>query len=80
MKTVDQTLEVVLPILQGLLASGHYITPENEVDCVTVLRRDNGTDWKESGAFARRNTSMAIEHALGLADELVEQIACDNRP
>jgi hypothetical protein len=61
-------LGVALPILQGLLASGHYTTPETDV--TKIQRCDNGKDWKDEGGdkvFARRHTALAVEDAISLA-------------
>ena len=72
-------LGVALPILQGLLASGHYTMPadENEPD---VFRVDNGKDWKEIDeipVFAKRYSAKAVLDAIELANELRRQIEID---
>ena len=75
-------LGVALPILQGLLASGHYTIPGNDEDAVKIERVDNGPDWKGDDGnptFARRKSAIAIEDALSLAKELLDQIRLDER-
>ena len=76
----NRLLGVALPILQGLLASGHYTTPENETEVTKIMRCDNGKDWKADGGdkiFARRHCALAIEDAISLAGELLDQIKLD---
>ena len=73
-------LGVALPILQGLLASGHYTTPETDTEVTKIMRCDNGKDWKADGGdkiFARRHCALAIEDAISLAGELLDQIKLD---
>ena len=78
-KTKDEVLKVALPILQGLLASGHFTFPEpdNSTDSSKIQSNDNGEDWKNDEAFAKRYTSLAVESALDLAHELIDQIELD---
>lgn len=68
-------LKVATSILQGLLASGHYTRPENDVESVGILRVDNGEDWK--GIYACKNSAMAIEDALKLTNEFLKQLNLD---
>lgn len=81
-RTRENLLGAALPILQGLLASGHYTNPETETETPKVQRCDNGTDWNSAEAgekvFARRHTALAIEDAISLAGELIDQIMLDD--
>lgn len=74
----ERLLSISLPILQGLLASGHYTQPETDEDVPRVITIDNGDGWKSAeGVFARRHSSMAIEDAIKLAGELADQVKMD---
>lgn len=73
---IEDKLTVILPILQGLLASGHYTNPSDGLDGVKLERIDNGADWKAEG-YTRRRSSFAIDHAMRLASELIEQLELD---
>jgi len=74
-------LGVALPILQGLLASGHFTMPSTHAkEEPDVFRMDNGKDWKELDnipVFARRYSASAVLTALELAGELIKQIKID---
>ena len=78
--TEAQLLYAALPILQGLLASGHYTEPkgENPRDEPVVHRIDNGKEWKggDDGIqlYAKRNSACAVIDAVDLADELLRQV------
>ena len=79
-KSIQPGLGLTAQILQGLLASGHYTRSENDVDSVRIIRTDNGADWGAEGknrAFARRCTADAIEDAISLANELLDQLKLD---
>jgi hypothetical protein len=73
-----EILRISLPILQGLLSSGHYTSPESDTDCARVLKIDNGPDWKsldgENQVVPKRHTAQAIEDALALSAELIATI------
>ena len=68
--TDQEIAHVVVPILQGLLASGHY-TKQDEGNPQS-MRTDCGIDWAEFAV--RRHTSDAIGEALDLAGELIQTI------
>lgn len=65
-----------LPILSGLLASGHYSTtvtpstPSTDEDG-GVIRHDAGKDWR-ADQLPQRFSSAAVEDAIMLANELIE--------
>lgn len=69
--TDKEIAHVVVPILQGLLASGHY-TKQDEEGSPQSMRTDCGIDWVEFAV--RRHTSDAIGEALDLAAELIQTI------
>ena len=76
----NQLLEISLPILEGLLASGHFTGHISYGEWIAhegLLYRDNGADWKESGAYTNRMSCRAIEQALRLASKLVAEINFD---
>ena len=82
MKDKPTLLEVTLPILQGLLASGHFTVPETADTRAQSIVHDNGEDWNDSvGAkyYYSRLTSVAIEEALELAKELIAQVELDEQ-
>lgn len=70
----QRLLEVALPILQALLASGQYITDKNDREAGGIIRYDHGKEWQEDDVFVRRHTAVVIEDALDLAKELLETI------
>ena len=75
-------LNAVLPILQGLLASGHYTAPDTEEEGPKIHRCDNGADWKwddTDNLYARRHTAIAVEDAISIARELIDQIKLDEK-
>ena len=81
MKT-DNLIEIVLPIMQGLLASGHYTKPETDEEPNKILRCDNGKEWNtglddDVPLFVRRHTALVIEDAIALAQELKETVALE---
>lgn len=78
--TKEELLRVALPILQGLLASGHYTVPETDTGVPRVLKVDTGKDWVKDGLYVRKHASIAIDEALELAGELLEQIELDLTP
>lgn len=80
LKNMKIKIETVLPIVQGLLASGHFTYPEEESadHCAGVLfEKDAKDEWKEMG-YARKYPSQVVEAAIKLAQELQDQIELDN--
>ena len=78
----EQLLSVSLPILQGLLSSGHFTSaqdPDLELSEPSALTFDVGKEWKNEGEgnFSKRHPSFAVITALELAAELIEQIEKD---
>lgn len=72
-------LQIALPILQGLLASGKYTDFDPyQPDVVGNLRYDLGKDYDKNYS-TRRRPSRAIEDALELADELIAETKLDER-
>lgn len=69
----EELMRIALPIMQGLLASGHYTTPDNDDTAVGPLKCDNGKDYDKQLLHCR-HTSIAVEHAIDLAVELHAQI------
>lgn len=72
----QEKLKIILPILQGLLASGKYTVEADCSDAVEVvkhLRFDWGKDYDRS-CTTRRHSSLAIEDAVDLADELIAEM------
>lgn len=79
----SEMLKDALPILQGLLASGHFTYPFDIDDtqdprpgCYTT---DNGSYWNESDednpkCFAVRHSYEAVTCALKMAHQLRKQI------
>lgn len=72
MKSTPPKLETVLPILQGLLASGHYMSFD-EYGAPELRTHDVGEDFHSDG-FARRYVSDAISQAIDMARELEDQM------
>ena len=75
----SEMLKDALPILQGLLASGHFTYPLEDGDEPGCWTEDNGPDWNKSDeqgmkCFAYRGSTYAVTCALSLADELRKQI------
>jgi hypothetical protein len=70
---LDERLDVVLPILQGLLASGHFtgIDPENDMPYAAYT--DHGVDWEKSG-FHCRYECCAVTKAMELANDLEREL------
>jgi len=78
----SEMLKDALPILQGLLASGHFTYPLEDGDEPGCWTNDNGPDWNKSDEdgikyFACRGSSYAVTCALSLAYELRKQIEID---
>jgi hypothetical protein len=77
----EKLLAATIPILSGLLASGHFTTGGVGKDLngdpidldIGVERVDNGPTWKEDGFIVRRS-SLAVEEAIALARELFATI------
>jgi hypothetical protein len=72
----EQLLATALPILQGLLASGHYTKPDTDTDCVKVQTVDNGNGWE--GIWATRTSTIAVNDAIEIATELINQVELDS--
>ena len=79
----SEMLKDALPILQGLLASGHFTYPfdedDNEDPRPGCYITDNGSSWNESDehlplCFAARFSYEVVTCALNLADQLRKQI------
>ena len=71
----EYRVTVAVPILQGLLATGHFTNPiidEKNGERPRVKRIDLGETFAEDG-YARRKMSVAILTALNLAKELIDQ-------
>lgn len=69
-------IHLVAIILNGLLASGRYIYGDDDGGA-KLLKTDEGKDFKEY--CARRFSTNAIEVALEIHDELIEQIEINER-
>ena len=78
----SEMLKDALPILQGLLASGHFTYPLEDGDgdlgpgCYII---DNGSNWNRSDednpkCFAARRSYVAVTCALEMAHQLRTQI------
>lgn len=73
MKTPTKTIiDIALPIMQGLLASGHFTAPPDENGDPDVLKCDVGKDWVDLG-LSRRFHSKVVSASLSLAVELIEE-------
>lgn len=71
----EYRVTVAVPILQGLLATGHFTNAINDAkngERPHVKRIDLGETFAEDG-FCRRKMSVAVMTALNLAKELVDQ-------
>ena len=80
--TKEKLLNTALPIIQGLLASGHYTIPKEEVYGIEesqVIRcfdsKNIEEDWRE--IFADVHPSIVVEESIRLAYELIKQIKID---
>ena len=62
-------IPLVVALVQGLLASGHYTSPDDDEDGPSVQRVDYGKDWKDCGVD-RRRPAQAVEDALDLLQEI----------
>lgn len=70
-------LDLTLPILQGLLASGHYTRKKTTDNDDKILVRDNRRDWKTDDGTkvsALQWKSAAVEDAISLACELHDRV------
>ena len=59
----------VIPIVSGLLASGHYT--ENATDHSGLIEWDEGEDWQQDGS-KRRLHSVVVSEAVELLEEIDE--------
>ena len=79
--TKDKLLNAALPIIQGLLASGHYTIPKEEVygieesQVIRCFDSKEIEDWSE--IFADVHPSIVVEESIRLAYELIKQIEID---
>ena len=71
-------INLAATILSGLLASGHYTIAGDDNDCPKLEKVDNGKGCKDMHVYSRF-TTLAIEHALDLCDELEEQIELNEK-
>ena len=71
-------INLAATILSGLLASGHYTIEGDDDDGPSLEKTDNGNDRIKSN-FPKRYSTIAIEHALDLCDELEEQIELNEK-
>ena len=73
----------VLPILQGLLASGHYTQPPdpdfkiNNDNQPELIYEDNGEEFEEFSTC--RYEPKAISEAIYLTDLLTRQLRLNNK-
>lgn len=69
----EAMLRTTVPILEGLLASGHYTHQVEGNGDSGVIRCDWGKDWKKGG-HRSRVIALAIEDAMDMADDLINEI------
>ena len=80
--TKNKLLNAALPIIQGLLASGHYTIPKEEAHGIEepeVIRcfdsKKIQENWRE--IFADVHPSIVVDESIRLAYELIKQIEID---
>jgi len=75
MITKEKLEKLVLPILQGLLASGHYTINGTEDSGPRLHKFDNGKEYKTiDNPPPQRYTAIAIEDAIEITIEFESQI------
>jgi hypothetical protein len=75
----SEMLKDALPILQALLASGHFTYPFEDGNQPGCYTSSNGPDWNEKDSDgikwrASPRTSVAVTYAIELAHELRTEI------
>jgi hypothetical protein len=68
----EEKLKLVVQLVSGLLASGHYTDFVEHSDGDKepyILKTDNGKDWKTSG-FNQRRSAIVVDAAFELLHEI----------
>jgi hypothetical protein len=60
---------LLVQLVAGLLASGHYTDPDEGCDTPVLKRYDIGEDWKEDG-YPRRHPFHVLDDAESLLNDI----------
>ena len=66
---VTEKKQLLVQLVAGLLASGHYTDPDEGCDTPVLKRYDIGEDWKEAG-YPRRHLFHVLDDAESLLNDI----------